>query len=116
MPTLRIEHAITDFDTWSAAFNRFAGARRQAGVRGQRVQRPAEDPNYALVDLDFDTLEAAKTFLEFLTTTVWATPDKSPALAGTPRTRILTDAAPENVPIHDEHGGGGPTVERHAAT
>jgi len=97
MPTLHIEHPITDFETWSAAFNRFGDARRQAGVRSYRVQRPVDDPNYVLVDLDFDTTDAAEAFLGFLTTTVWATPENSPALAGTPRTRILAEAAPETV-------------------
>jgi hypothetical protein len=33
MTTLRIEHAISDFSTWKAAFDRFAGAWAQAGVR-----------------------------------------------------------------------------------
>ena len=94
MPTLRIEHPITDFETWSAAFNRFVDARRRAGVRSQRVQQPVDDPNYVLVDLDFDTTEAAEAFRDFLTTTVWATPDHSPALAGAPRTWILTSAQP----------------------
>jgi hypothetical protein len=98
MPTLHIEHPITDFEAWSAAFNRFADARRQAGVRSHRVQRPVQDPNYVLVDLEFDTTEAAEVFLGFLTTTVWATPNNSPALAGTPLTRILTDAAPDKMP------------------
>lgn len=94
MPTLHIEHPISDFDTWSGAFSRFADARRQAGVRSHRVQRPIDDPNYVLVDLDFDTTEAAESFLGFLTTVVWANPENSPALAGTPRTRILTDGTP----------------------
>jgi hypothetical protein len=98
MPTLRIEHRITDFETWSAAFNRFADARLQAGVRAHRVQRPIDDPNYVLVDLEFGTTEAAEAFLSFLTTTVWATPENSPALAGTPQTRILTNAAPDKAP------------------
>jgi hypothetical protein len=95
MPTLHIEHAVTDFETWSGAFVRFADARRRAGVRSHRVQQPVDDPNYVLVDLDFDTATAAEAFLEFLRTTVWATTDNSPALAGTPRTRILIDARPE---------------------
>lgn len=94
MPTLHIEHPITDFETWSAAFRRFAEARRHAGVRGQRVQRPIDDPNYVVVGLEFDSAEAAGAFLSFLTTTVWANRENSPGLAGTPRTRILTDAAP----------------------
>jgi hypothetical protein len=93
MPTLHIEHPITDFETWTAAFNRFADARRQAGVRSHRVQRPVDDPTYVLVDLEFDTVEAAEAFRHFLETQVWATPENSPALAGTPRTRILATAA-----------------------
>ena len=33
MTTLRIEHAIHDFGTWQKAFDGFAAARAQAGVR-----------------------------------------------------------------------------------
>ena len=44
MTTLHIEHAISDFGTWDAAFQRFADVRRQFGVRGQRVQQPIDDP------------------------------------------------------------------------
>jgi len=32
MATLHIEHPITDFGTWNAAGERYADARRQAGV------------------------------------------------------------------------------------
>jgi hypothetical protein len=38
MATLHIEHPITDFGTWNAAFARLADVRRQAGVRQQRIQ------------------------------------------------------------------------------
>ena len=93
MPTLRIEHEITDFETWLAAFSRLADARRQGGVRAQRVQRPVDDPKYVLVDLEFDELETAEAFRHFLETKVWGTPENSPALAGEPRTRILITAA-----------------------
>ena len=93
MPTLHIEHPITDFDTWLAAFNRFDEARAQAGVRGQRVQQPTDDPNYVIVDLDFDSTEQAEAFLGFLKERVWADSESSPALAGTPRTMILNTAA-----------------------
>ena len=93
MPTLHIEHRITDFDTWSSAFNRFADVRRDAGVRTQRVQRPFDDPAYVVVDLDFDTTEEAEAFLRFLNTKVWETRENAPALAGTPETMILEPAA-----------------------
>jgi hypothetical protein len=92
MPTLLIEHPITDFDTWNTAFGRFAAARHQAGVRSQRVRRPIDDPHYVVVELDFDTAPQAEAFLAFLTTTVWADRTNAPALAGEPVTRILVPA------------------------
>ena len=92
MATLHIEHAITDFGLWSAAFDRFADFRKQSGVRAQRVQRPVDDPHYVVVDLDFDTAGQAERFLEFLQTKVWASSNNAPALAGTPQTRILEPA------------------------
>jgi hypothetical protein len=92
MPTLHIEHPITDFDTWNSAFARFAEARRQAGVRAQRIQRPAGDPNYVVVDLDFGTHGEAETFLRFLKTQVWGVPENAPVLNGAPQTMILEPA------------------------
>jgi hypothetical protein len=89
MTTLHIEHPISDLPTWTAAFDRFAEARRRGGVCGERVQQPVDDDRYVLVDLDFPTREQARGFLHFLETTVWTSPDSSPALAGTPRTRLL---------------------------
>jgi len=64
MATLHIEHPISDFETWNAAFARFAGARRRAGVRDQRILRPVGDPAYVVVDLDFDTRERLEYFGE----------------------------------------------------
>lgn len=93
MATLHIEHRITDFDTWTSAFNRFAEARREAGVRAQRVQRPVDDPAYVVIDLDFDTTDQAKEFLRFLNNNVWAIRDNAPALVGSPETMILEPAA-----------------------
>ena len=89
MATLHIEHPITDFGTWNAAFARFAGARQHAGVREQRVLRPVDDPAYVVVDLDFDTVGEAEKFLRFLLENVWAATQNSPALAGKPQARIL---------------------------
>jgi hypothetical protein len=89
MTTLHIEHPITDLPTWRAAFDRFADRRRQGGVSAERLQQPVDDGHYILVDLDFPTREQARQFLDFLQTRVWASPDSSPGLAGTPRTSIL---------------------------
>ncbi len=98
MATLHIEHAVTDFGTWSAAFSRFAGARHQAGVRHQRVQRPAGDPHYVVIDLDFDTTGEAAGFLSFLQAKVWTSSASSPALIGTPQPMILELAEPVSSP------------------
>ncbi len=92
MPTLHIEHAITDFDLWRTAFDRFADLRTRAGVRGHRVQRPVDDTHYVVIELDFATLDEARSFLDFLENKIWTSPDSAPALAGTPRTRILEPA------------------------
>jgi hypothetical protein len=88
MPTLLIEHSISDFDTWRDAFARFAEQRKQGGVLRERIMQPVDDPHYVLIDLEFDTLEAARRFLQFLETQVWSTPANSPALVGSPRARI----------------------------
>ena len=92
MPTLHIAHAITDFDTWSGAFARFADARHHAGVLSERISRPVDDPAYVVIDLEFATVSEAERFLGFLRTTVWASPDSAPALVGSPEARILEPA------------------------
>lgn len=93
MTTLHIEHAISDFGSWSAAFERFAEARTKFGVRAQRVQQPIDDPNYVVIDLDFDTPDEAGRFLSFLRAKVWSSASNAPALVGTPQTKILQPAA-----------------------
>lgn len=92
MTSLHIEHPITDYDTWRAAFDRFAEARSAAGVIAECVTRPVEDPRYIVVTLDFDTRVHAESFLHFLETQVWTSPANAPALAGQPRTMILEPA------------------------
>lgn len=94
MATLRIEHPITDFDTWRTAFGRFGGARADGGVLAARIYRPVDDDKYVLIDLDFATTDEAQQFGQFLRTRVWATPDNAPALVGTPITRILRSESP----------------------
>jgi hypothetical protein len=93
MATLHIQHAITDFGIWESAFNRFADARRRAGVRAHRIQRPVDNSRFVVIDLDFDSTEEAQSFLGFLSTQVWASPETSPGLAGTPEAMILEPAA-----------------------
>ena len=93
MPTLHIEHAIVDLEIWRTAFDRFSDVRKQAGVRRHRIRRPLNDANYVLIDLEFDTADQAENFCSFLEKKVWCSSDASPALVGTPQTRILEDVA-----------------------
>ena len=92
MVTLHIEHPITDYPTWRAAFDGFADVRRASGVRAERVARPVDDHASIVIDLDFDRAEEAARFLDFLRTQVWSSPSAAPALAGAPRTAILEPA------------------------
>jgi hypothetical protein len=89
MATLRIEHGIHDYDTWQKAFDSFAAARANAGVRGFAIRQPVDDSNYLMLDLEFDTARLAEEFAHFLHEHVWSSPASSPALAGAPSTRIL---------------------------
>ena len=89
MTTLRIEHAITDYQLWRKAFDGFAEARAQAGVRSFAIRVPVDDPQYLLLDLEFDSAGLARTFADFLMQHVWSSPASSPGLAGIPQTRIL---------------------------
>ena len=93
MFTLSIEHAITDFPTWKGAFDRFAGARAQAGVQGHRIRRPLGDEHYLVIELDFPSREQAEGFRRFLHDVVWANNDASPGLAGAPQARVLEPIA-----------------------
>jgi hypothetical protein len=105
--TLRIEHAIHDYDQWKAAFDSFAAVRVNAGVRGHAIRRPVEDPDYLMLDLEFDTADAAGRFIEFLEQQVWSSPKSAPALAGVPRTRLLELQA-----THGQTAVQGETVAR----
>lgn len=93
MTTLRIEHAISDFQLWRTAFDSFADARANVGVRSFAIRQPIDDPRYLMLDLEFDSASRAQAFATFLEQHVWSSPTASPGLAGTPQTRIL-DLAP----------------------
>lgn len=89
MATLRIEHAIHDYDTWQRAFDSFAGARARAGVLRYVIRQPADDPAFLSLDLEFGSAGQAEAFAAFLHENVWSSPEASPALAGRPRTQVL---------------------------
>jgi hypothetical protein len=89
MPTLLIEHSISDFSIWRAAFERYAAQRQESGVLREQIMQPIDDSHYVLVELEFSTIEAARRFRHFLETHIWSTPANSPARVGSPRARIV---------------------------
>jgi hypothetical protein len=88
MPAVQLEHAVKDFAIWKDAFDRDPIDRRELGVRRHRILRPIDDPNYVMVELDFDTTEQAQACCAALSR-LWASRVAAPALLGNPQTRIV---------------------------
>ena len=66
MVILQIEHPVPNFDAWKKAFDSDPVNRKQSGVRRYRVLRPIDNPNYAIIDLEFDSLDQAEGLLAAL--------------------------------------------------
>ncbi len=63
MTVVRIEHSVPSFERWKQAFDSDPADRKGAGVRRYRIFRLQDQPNYVLIDLEFDTLAEAEAFL-----------------------------------------------------
>jgi hypothetical protein len=88
VPVVQLEHPVSDFETWKAAFDRDPVDRRASGVRAYQIFRPTDDPNYIAVNLEFDSLGEAQAFRTALEE-LWRSPQAAPALGGTPRVRVV---------------------------
>jgi hypothetical protein len=62
MHILRIEHQVPDYDAWKQAFDSDPLGREQGRVRRYRIQRPVDDPNHVMIDLEFDGAAEAEAF------------------------------------------------------
>jgi hypothetical protein len=94
MVTLRIRHAVKDFDRWKEAFDSDPVGRQAGGVQRYRVYRSV-DGSTAMIDLDFGGVEDADQFLQDLRL-VWT---QIGDLIGSPDTVIAE--------IVEEHNYGG---------
>jgi hypothetical protein len=63
MTVLRIEHPVPDFEMWKRAFDRDPVDRERSGVVRYRILRAADDPNYVMIDLEFQTAAEAEALL-----------------------------------------------------
>lgn len=93
MFTLRIEHTVRDFRMWRQAFDKDVLHRGTSGVRSYKISRPLNENNHVLLDLDFDTQEAAERFLSRLQTDLWKGDLISQALTGEPTTQLIETVA-----------------------
>ena len=59
------------------------------------IEHAITGDQYIDVQLDFGDTRAAEEFLQFLRTVVWASPEASPGLAGSPTGRVLTVVTPD---------------------
>jgi hypothetical protein len=59
---LQIEHGVRDYDRWKRAFDSDPIGREAGGVRRYRILRPTDDPNYVLIELEFDNAGEADSF------------------------------------------------------
>ena len=89
MYVLKIEYPVADYDTWKAAFDRDVLDREGSGVRRYRVLRPTDDPNYVMIDLDFDEVSEAEAYLAALHRQFYSSQESSPVSGGGLQTRIV---------------------------
>ena len=66
MIVLQIEHPVPDFTVWKNAFDNDPVNRKQAGVKRYTIFRQADDPNYVIIELEFDDLSQAEAMLSAL--------------------------------------------------
>ena len=89
MHVLKIEYPVADYDAWKEAFDRDVLDREGSGVRRYRVLRPTDDPNYVMIDLDFDAADEAEAYLAALQRQFYSSQQTSPVSGGGLRTRIV---------------------------
>ena len=63
MYILRIEHPVPNYEGWKQAFDSDPVGRKKSGVRRYQISRQVDDPNYVMIDLEFDTMKQAEALL-----------------------------------------------------
>jgi hypothetical protein len=63
MVVLQIEHPVPSFEGWKQAFDSDPVGRKKSRVRRYRILRPVDDPNFAIIELEFDSVSDAEALL-----------------------------------------------------
>ncbi len=64
MPYLIVRQKVEDYARWKPVFDEHATARQEAGSKGIRVLRSADEPNEVLAISEWETLEQARQFAQ----------------------------------------------------
>ena len=86
MVILQIEHKVPSYDGWKKVFESDPINRKKSGVRRYNILRPVDDPNYVIIDLEFDNLKNAEDTLAALRI-LWGKVEGTVMM--NPQTRIL---------------------------
>lgn len=63
MYTLCIEHPVPSYENWKQAFDSDPVGRERMKVRRYQILRPVDNPNYVIIQLEFDTAAEADALL-----------------------------------------------------
>ena len=83
---VQIEHPVPNFDAWKQAFDSDPVGRERSGVRRYQVLRPIDNPNYVMIDLEFDSSSEVEAFLAAMRE-VWRRVEGT--IIESPRVRIV---------------------------
>jgi len=86
MVILRIEHKVPHFEGWKKAFEADPINRKKSGVIRYGIFQPADDPNFVIIDLEFNDLSEAENTLVKLSA-LWKNVEGKVML--NPRTQII---------------------------
>ena len=86
MIVLQIEHRVPSFDGWKKAFENDPIDRKKSGVLRYKVFQRTDNPNYVVIDLEFENMENAENTLDSLKT-LWKKIDGK--IVVNPQIRIL---------------------------
>jgi ribosomal protein L35AE/L33A len=63
MYMLRIQHPGPNYEGWKKAFDSDPVGRQKSGVRRYQILRAVDDPNFVMIDLEFDSPAQAEALL-----------------------------------------------------
>jgi len=66
MLVLQIEHLVPEFAGWKKVFDSDPLDRKQSGVRAHRICKTIDNPNYIIIELEFDNIQEAEKMHEKL--------------------------------------------------